>query len=161
MRVSDRNKPLADPPSKARAVGLALVGKSESDAPINNLDNDRLGTGSLAVSLFKFIHNKNTSTPLNIAITGAWGKGKSSVMAMLASLLQQHQYRCIWFNAWHYRSEETFLGAFLETLQKEALPPWHTLRGIQTHAKHAVQHLNGLHAHASRLNPVGHLYAQR
>lgn len=121
--------------------GFALAGKSDSDAPINSIEQDKLGTGSLAVSLFKFIHNKNTSTPLNIAVTGPWGSGKSSVMGMLADLLRQHEYRTIWFNAWHYRSEETFLGAFLETLEKEALPPWHSLRGLILRIKLGIPRL--------------------
>ena len=54
-----------------------------TDAPLKPGDLDSLDFTPMALGLSRFIRNPKTQPPVTIAIEGAWGEGKSSVMALL------------------------------------------------------------------------------
>jgi len=102
-----------------------------SDSPVTNLSHDRLGQGALVERLSRFLRNPNTSPPLVISLQGRWGMGKSSVMRMLESSLKENRAAVtVWFNAWHHQKEDQLLAYLLETIQKEAVPPWLSAVGL-------------------------------
>jgi hypothetical protein len=100
--------------------GIADIGTS--DSPIGWNDRDVLGLKPLALSLSRFIRNTNTAPPLTIAITGAWGTGKSSLMNLVAEDLRGRGANPVWFNAWHHQKEENILAALLENIRAQAIP---------------------------------------
>jgi len=100
--------------------GIADIGTS--DSPIGWNDRDVLGLKPLALSLSRFIRNTNTAPPLTIAVTGAWGTGKSSLMNLVAEDLRGRGANPVWFNAWHHQKEENILAALLENIRAQAIP---------------------------------------
>ena len=100
--------------------GIADIGTS--DTPIGWNDRDVLGLKPLALSLSRFIRNTNTAPPLTIAVTGAWGTGKSSLMNLVAEDLRGRGADPVWFNAWHHQKEENILAALLENIRAQAIP---------------------------------------
>lgn len=95
-----------------------------SDRPLAPGEPDVLGFNSLALGLSAFLRNPRTEPPLTIAITGAWGSGKSSLMNLLRGDLERHGIRPVWFNAWHHQTEEHLLAALLENIRSQAVPGW-------------------------------------
>jgi len=102
-----------------------------NDRPLTEPGGDRLDYGPLAAGIARFFGNPGTEPPLTIAITGPWGSGKSSLMNLVANAVKRYEYRPVWFNAWHYQSEEFLLPAVLESLRTEAVPRSWTLHGLQ------------------------------
>jgi photosystem II stability/assembly factor-like uncharacterized protein len=102
-----------------------------NDRPLTEPGGDRLAYRPLAAGIARFFGNPGTEPPLTIAITGPWGSGKSSLMNLVADAVKRYDYRPVWFNAWHYQSEEFLLPAVLESLRTEAVPLFWTLHGLQ------------------------------
>jgi hypothetical protein len=113
--------------------GIADIGTS--DAPIGWQDRDVLGLKPLALSLSRFIRNTSTVPPLTLAITGAWGTGKSSLMNLVAEDLRGRGATPVWFNAWHHQKEENILAALLENIRAQAIPSAWTASGLAFRAR--------------------------
>jgi len=77
-----------------------------SDRPLAAADSDRLGYAAYADALAGIIGDATTDTPLTIAISAAWGAGKTSLAKMIEARLQdeavfpRRQIITCWFNAW-------------------------------------------------------------
>ena len=84
----------------------------------NPVEEDTLGIfTSSKNALAKLIANESTQPPVSIAINGGWGSGKSSLMKMLRKDLKDNgNYVTIWFNVWHFESEEHLLTVFLSKM---------------------------------------------
>lgn len=92
-----------------------------ADAPVQFLDEDKLGYAPLARGIYKLIRNVDSKPPLAIAVSAPWGQGKSSVMNMLHSLLKNDN-AVVQFNAWHYRDDNHILAALIEHIRAQAVP---------------------------------------
>jgi hypothetical protein len=102
-----------------------------SDAPVESLEDDRLGQRALIERLTNFLTNPNTLPPLVISLQAPWGMGKSSVMRMLEANLKKNRAAVtVWFNAWHHQKEDQLLAYLLETVQRQALPQWLSGTGL-------------------------------
>ena len=101
--------------------GIEDIGSS--DQPIGWNDPDVLGLSPIARSLSRFVRNQQTEPPLTIAVTGAWGTGKSSLMNLVAEDLRKVGTRTVWFNAWHHQKEDHMLAALLANIRNQAVPP--------------------------------------
>src|SRR6185312_9380309 len=77
-----------------------------------------------------FLHNRNTTGPLTLAVTGKWGSGKSSLMSLLKERLEASGFRPVWFNAWHHQQENQLFAALLESIQSEAVPTLASFPGL-------------------------------
>jgi hypothetical protein len=74
-----------------------------NDRPIEGDDLqkfDKLGLSDYAEALATFI--KTCNSPMTIGIQGDWGLGKTSLMNMIDSFLDNKYYKKVWFNTWHY-----------------------------------------------------------
>lgn len=107
-----------------------LVDSFVSDAPASNLSQDRLGFAEISTALSRFLRNAGTKAPLTLAITGAWGSGKSSLMHFLKENLLQFHMHPVWVNAWHHQNEEQFLAGLLSAVRRHAIPPFWTSAGL-------------------------------
>ncbi|MFC5861773.1 P-loop NTPase fold protein [Acidicapsa dinghuensis] len=102
-----------------------------ADAPIESLDDDRLGQKALVERLTNYLTNPNTEPPLVISLQARWGMGKSSVMRMLQANLKRNRVAVtVWFNAWHHQREDLLLAYLLETVQRQAVPQWLSATGV-------------------------------
>lgn len=120
-RVSGKTREDENP-----TVEEAIANHYISDKPLAPGQPDALGAQRLALGLSNYIRNRSTGLPLTIAVTGAWGSGKSSVMNLLRESLLTNGMRPVWFNAWHHQNEEHLLAAMLDSIQQQAVPPvWH------------------------------------
>ncbi|MBV1800591.1 YCF48-related protein [Siccirubricoccus sp. G192] len=117
------------PPARRAAVG-DTASLFATDRPLAPDDPDVAGTTDLAARLSRFLRNRRTEPPLTIAITGAWGSGKSSVLARLQDDLRAHGIRPVWFNAWHHQKEENIFAALLQQVRDQAVPSVMTIAGF-------------------------------
>jgi photosystem II stability/assembly factor-like uncharacterized protein len=113
---------------KARVDGAEAAGFT--DAPTVDFAQDRLGYGALAKGISRFLRNPATVPPLTLAITGDWGSGKSSLMALICADLRRYGSHPVWFNAWHYQQSDQLLAGLLSAVRDQALPSWLTLDGL-------------------------------
>ncbi len=104
------------PPEESIADLLA------SDRPLRPGDPDPLGYNSIACGLSRFMRNPSTEPPLTLAITGAWGSGKSSLMNLLYYDLKKFGFTPVWFNAWHHQKGEQLLASLYANIRNQAVP---------------------------------------
>lgn len=113
-----------DEPDMEGAAAIAVT-----DAPTADVDQDKLGFAPLARGISRFLRNTRTEPPLTVAISGGWGSGKSSLMALICQDLRRYKYRPIWFNAWHHQSEEQLLASLLNAIRIQGQPSLLSLDG--------------------------------
>ncbi|MEP3245285.1 MAG: P-loop NTPase fold protein [Sneathiella sp.] len=118
----------------AKGAAQGIEGVASTDKPIGWHDPDHLKIKPLAKAISRFLRNENTRPPLTIAITGEWGKGKSSLMNLISADLQRYDTYPVWFNAWHHQKEEHLLAALLENIRAQAFPGWWRLSGLSLRA---------------------------
>lgn len=110
--------------------GSTIANMLISDKPLDASVPDAMDFHKIALGLSRFLRNENTQPPLTIAITGAWGTGKSSLMNLLKADLSRFGFRPVWFNVWHHQNEEHLLASLLENIRMQAIPPWWYLTGF-------------------------------
>jgi hypothetical protein len=108
----------------------SIADEAATDRPIGLYDVDALQFAPIARGLLMFIRNPRTEPPVTIAVTGAWGSGKTSLMTILCDLLREHDARPVWFNAWHHQKEEHLLAALIENIRRQAIPSSGSWAGI-------------------------------
>ena len=118
---------IAAAPIRAVAIGirqgLRIEERGQSDRPVETELEDKLDFWPVSQALSKFLRNRHTQPPLTVAITGAWGSGKSSLMNLLKADLARSGVQAVWFNAWHHESEEEYLlPALLQNIRQQAIP---------------------------------------
>jgi Cdc6-like AAA superfamily ATPase len=82
---------------------------------------DRLGRDHLAQVLASMFNSSQQATPFTVAILGQWGAGKSTVMELIKSHLQQEKLRgfCVAeFNAWEYEHTENIRAGLAQEVVK-------------------------------------------
>ena len=89
----------------------------EPGAPIREPDAATSGLVRCASQLERFLMNPNSQGSFTIAITGSWGSGKSSLMHLVEGKLKRENYPCVWFNAWHHRTETDLFASLMETIR--------------------------------------------
>ena len=105
----------SQPEDSAEAIGF-------TDAPTADFEQNRLRFGPLAKGISRFLRNVATVPPLTLAISGDWGSGKSSLMALICADLKRYGSRPVWFNAWHHQQDEQLLAGLLSAIRDQALP---------------------------------------
>jgi hypothetical protein len=74
----------------------------------------------LVDALMAFLDNVDTHPPVTLAISGAWGSGKSSIMGLLRDqMAATGRYVHVWFNAWRFQREPQIANAFYQTILDE------------------------------------------
>ena len=57
--------------------------------------------------------------PYAVSIDGLWGTGKTTVMKLLQSKLEEANFPAAWFNPWEYRQTDSVVLAFLQVLAEQ------------------------------------------
>jgi hypothetical protein len=90
--------------------------KLAADKPLDYEQIKNKDTKDAIDAIVEVIQNRNTPLPMTIAINGAWGSGKSTIMNCIRQKLDidsEKRFITTWFNAWHQQSESSLLNAFL------------------------------------------------
>lgn len=91
-----------------------------SDAPIRNHQEDLLGRTRLADLIALQAVSPPPEAGLVIALTGAWGVGKTSVLNLVEESLRHHEHAlAIRFNPWLSSGADLLPARFLVTLAQE------------------------------------------
>ena len=115
---------------RSRRAGQAPVAAGKTDREIGWGDEDALGLKQIALQVSAFLRNVQTQPPLVLGVSGGWGSGKSSLMNLLCTNLQDHGSSAIWFNAWHHQNEEHLLAALFEAVRSRAVPRFWSVNGL-------------------------------
>ncbi|GAA5165322.1 P-loop NTPase fold protein [Viridibacterium curvum] len=107
-------------PSVNEGEGAAAA--FDSDQPVTDVKQDRLGYRPAVEAMADFLRNAATEPRITVAITGEWGSGKSSMMRMLQTEMAAKGYRTAWFNAWHHQQEGRQLTALFNVVRRQAVP---------------------------------------
>lgn len=95
--------------------------KGNADRPIEQASQDEFDVSPYVEGLGDF--TLDCETPLTIAVQGAWGSGKTSMMNMLQKYLEETgRVETIWFNTWQFSQfnmDAQISLTFLEHLTKE------------------------------------------
>ena len=95
--------------------------KGNADRPIELASQDEFDVSPYVEGLGDF--TLDCETPLTIAVQGAWGSGKTSMMNMLQKYLEETgRVETIWFNTWQFSQfnmDAQISLTFLEHLTKE------------------------------------------
>ena len=90
-----------------------------ADAPISNPAEDRFSRWPFAKRIADTIATRTDPSSLVIAIYGAWGDGKTTVLNFVAKELDElEDVVVIRFNPWRFPDEATLLRSFFATLAK-------------------------------------------
>ena len=96
---------------------------------------EKFGFKKYVKTLVRLIAGKEVKTPITIAIHGAWGSGKSSLLRTMVEVLSDERTfnkyfekserfdvkksKIIWFNAWEYEQEDNLAIVLLQHLANE------------------------------------------
>ena len=75
---------------------------------------DALGRGGLTKGLTRIA--ELAETPMTVGIYGPWGSGKSTLMRLVQSELEERDYKTVWFNAWQHQYDERPALALVQKL---------------------------------------------
>lgn len=97
-----------------------------SDKPITVKEDDKFNRFNFSKRIAETIINRNSSEGLVLGIYGAWGEGKTSVLNILETELNQDQNIVIVkFNPWRFTTEDALIFNFFknisEVLNKELI----------------------------------------
>jgi hypothetical protein len=127
------------------------------DEPIAALSQDLLGRAPFARAITRQIAAAPTGAGAVLAVLGAWGDGKTSVLNMVGDHLAELDERAITiqFNPWLFDTSEQLALRFLEELRIALAEGGTVLDRARRHADQALQDYGGL------LGPVGAAESQR
>jgi KAP family P-loop domain len=94
-----------------------------SDTPVLSRD-DRLRFNRYVDPLISLLTNPHSHTPFTVGVLGAWGSGKSSILAMVDERLAAEapdEFLRVHFNPWVHRGEPNMLRPLLHALRDTIL----------------------------------------
>lgn len=93
-----------------------------TDKPITNVRDDKMGRSGFAERLAKAIINFNTADSYAIALQGAWGCGKTSVLNMAIQKIEEATDKktvIIKFNPWNFTTTGQLIDQFFATMSSK------------------------------------------
>ena len=95
-----------------------------SDHPLtveNAIEGDMLDRKGFAENVADIICRSDLERSFSISIEGAWGSGKTSILAMISSYIKDKDEKSIFinFNSWLVGDRDSLLRSFLNKLAKD------------------------------------------
>jgi len=98
-----------------------------SDKPISSKCDDQLGRNSFAALLAQSLLNLNTQDTFTVGLFGKWGSGKTSIVNMMLSEIEEQQKDCpeseklivVHFEPWNFSNTDQLLSQFFIRLSSE------------------------------------------
>src|SRR5689334_12469412 len=91
-------------------------GYLQSDEPITRRTEDRLDRARLAEAIADQVLHSPPGQGFVIAIDGAWGSGKTSVLNMIEEVVDLQEIVVLRFNPWLFSGTEELVLRFLHEL---------------------------------------------
>jgi hypothetical protein len=115
-----RNKLSDQRPAPVPEVAQTTDGNNYStDQPIRSKSEDRFNRWPFAERIAQTIAVRLDPSSIVVGLYGAWGEGKSSVLAMMEEALAgRDNIVCVRFNPWYFKTEEQLLRSFFSVLAK-------------------------------------------
>jgi alkylated DNA nucleotide flippase Atl1 len=100
-----------------------------ADAPIQSLDEDRLGRRSFARALAVEVMAAPAARGYVMGLTGPWGSGKTSILNMTVDALDDRTI-VVHFNPWMFSGTEALVSSFFGEIGKQLGKKEAKLKGI-------------------------------
>lgn len=92
-------------------------GSYSGDAPVSTPEQDRFNRWDFARHVARILARRRDPSSIVVALYGAWGEGKTSVLNLVRRELQAHtDVVTIQFNPWRFGAEDQLLKAFFRAL---------------------------------------------
>ena len=91
----------------------------DADRPIEHRKDDRLGRKAFAESVAKRIQDVPAEHGFTIAVTGEWGSGKTSILNMVAEVLEDETIAVLRFNPWLFGGTNELVTRFFQELSAQ------------------------------------------
>ena len=112
-------------PKSARGSGHGTRGRPHSQADEPSPE-DQLGRKNLVDILTAMLDEPAQGTPFTIALFGAWGAGKSSMLRQLHGRLgakvAKHDWKVATFNAWRYEKTDSLAAGLVQEAVRAIVP---------------------------------------
>lgn len=96
---------------------MSSFGTYSADSPITDPQHDVFGRWPFAQRVARVIADRRDTSSIVIAVYGAWGEGKTTVLNFVERELAQHSHVVsLRFNPWRFTSEEMLLRGFFDQL---------------------------------------------
>jgi KAP family P-loop domain/Protein of unknown function (DUF2934) len=126
-KAADNAKRIED---YAKQVGLPDKGIADLVAASSDLHKsiiladvpslqDQFGFMPAVRTLKEIVVGASTDLPLTIAIDGAWGSGKTSLLRMVENEARGLGYSCLWLNAWALERSEHLVAQVARAIHEE------------------------------------------
>jgi hypothetical protein len=90
-----------------------------SDRPIGNPNDDLLERYPFAAGIADMILNAPENGSLRIGVFGGWGEGKTSVLELIRTHLQNAGHICIWIVPWMFSNRDEVIHQLLRQIAGE------------------------------------------
>lgn len=90
----------------------------QTDKPIEELSDEKLGRGNYAQRIAKRINDSFPKESFAIGITGKWGSGKTSFLHLIKKNLNPNTI-IVDFNAWHSHETKNLIADFFDLLKAQ------------------------------------------
>lgn len=98
-----------------------------SDKPIGSKKDDRLGRSGFAALLAQSLLNLNIQDTFTVGLFGKWGSGKTSIVNMMLSEIEERQKNypktekliAVHFEPWNFSDTDQLLSQFFIRLSNE------------------------------------------
>ena len=91
----------------------------DADRPIERRKDDCLGRRAFAESVAKRIQDVPAQHGFTIAVTGEWGSGKTSILNMVAEVLEDETITVLRFNPWLFGGTTELVTRFFQELSAQ------------------------------------------
>lgn len=104
-----------------RDEGSSATNYFDADHPIERREQDLLGRRSFAEAIARHIRSVPADHGFTIAVVGEWGSGKTSVLNMVAEILEGEvdTPAVLWFNPWLFRGAAELVTRFFNELSAQ------------------------------------------
>lgn len=85
-----------------------------ADKPITKIEEDVLGRKKFVENMVDIITSYKDTNSLTIGFYGKWGSGKTSIINLVSTQLEEQEYKIIHFNPWNFKGQDELIQCFFK-----------------------------------------------